>query len=97
VAESIQALREAPGFDRTLRATTERSFRLGHPLDVPVTIAWGEKDRLLWPRQARRAADEIPGARVVMLPGCGHIPTYDDPELVARVILEGSPESGALG
>jgi pimeloyl-ACP methyl ester carboxylesterase len=24
------------------------------------------------------------------LPNCGHIPTWDDPELVARVILEGT-------
>lgn len=93
VAESIQALADAQGFDATLRATTDRSFRLGRRLEVPLTIAWGEKDRLLVPRQAQRAAAELPGARVVMLPDCGHIPTYDDPELVARVILESSSES----
>jgi pimeloyl-ACP methyl ester carboxylesterase len=34
----------------------------------------------------------IPGARLVMLRGCGHVPTYDDPELVARVLLEGSAD-----
>jgi len=55
-----------------------------------VTIAWGTKDRLLLPRQARRAARSIPGARLVMLSGCGHVPTYDDPEQVARVLLDGS-------
>jgi pimeloyl-ACP methyl ester carboxylesterase len=89
VAGSIRALADSVGFDRTLRATTDRSFRHGRALGVPVTIAWGEKDRLLLPRQAKRAAAELPGARLVRLPGCGHIPTYDDPELVARVILEG--------
>jgi pimeloyl-ACP methyl ester carboxylesterase len=26
----------------------------------------------------------------VMLTGCGHVPTYDDPEQVARVLLDGS-------
>lgn len=90
VAESIRALADAPGFQNTLRSIGPQRFRSEPGLDVPVTIAWGEKDRLLPPRQAARAAAELPGARIVMLPGCGHIPTYDDPELVARVILEGS-------
>ena len=89
VAESIRALADSPGFTNTLAATTGARFRLGRPLEVPVTIAWGEHDRLLLPRQAQRAAAEIPNARIVPLPGCGHIPTYDDPELVARVVLEG--------
>jgi pimeloyl-ACP methyl ester carboxylesterase len=92
VAGSIRALADSAGFLRTLRATTDRSFRLGRPLGFPVTIAWGEKDRLLLPRQAQRAVAELPGARLVKLPGCGHIPTYDDPGLVARVILEGMTE-----
>jgi pimeloyl-ACP methyl ester carboxylesterase len=26
----------------------------------------------------------------VALPDCGHVPTWDDPELVARVVLEGT-------
>jgi hypothetical protein len=26
--------------------------------------------------------------------GCGHVPTYDDPEQVARVLLEGSAAAG---
>jgi pimeloyl-ACP methyl ester carboxylesterase len=27
---------------------------------------------------------------MLTLPGCGHLCTYDDPELVARVLIEGS-------
>jgi pimeloyl-ACP methyl ester carboxylesterase len=92
VAGSAMALANAAGFQPTLRATTERNFKHGRPLGVPVTIAWGEKDRLLLPRQAHRAAAELPGARVIRMPDCGHIPTYDHPELVARVILNGISE-----
>lgn len=55
-----------------------------------MTIAWGAKDRLLLPRQAKRAARVIPSARMVSLADCGHMPTYDDPDLVTRVLLEGS-------
>jgi pimeloyl-ACP methyl ester carboxylesterase len=60
------------------------------PHDVPVTIAWGSKDRLLSRRQALVAKGQLPDARFVLLRGCGHVPMTDDPELVARVLLEGS-------
>ena len=61
--------------------------RGGADVRPPATIAWGEKDRLLLPRQAGRARAAIPQARHVTLFGCGHVPTFDDPELVARTIL----------
>jgi pimeloyl-ACP methyl ester carboxylesterase len=60
------------------------------PADVPVTIAWGSKDRLLSPRQALVARRQLPAANYLLLPGCGHVPMTDDPELVADVLLRGS-------
>ncbi|MGZ4232718.1 MAG: alpha/beta fold hydrolase [Solirubrobacteraceae bacterium] len=89
-AASVRALAEAPWFDDTLPAVAEDRFANGEAIQVPVTIAWGAKDRLLLPRQGRRAVRMIPGARLVVLTGCGHVPTYDDPEQVARVLLDGS-------
>ncbi|MFF4222501.1 alpha/beta fold hydrolase [Streptomyces abikoensis] len=88
VAET-RALREATGFEATLAAG--RSLLYAHDvLDVPVTIAWGTRDRLLPRRQGVRAKKLIPGARLVRLPGCGHVPMNDDPALVARVALDTS-------
>lgn len=64
-------------------------------LEVPLTIAWAEHDRLLRTRPLRQGI--LPDAvRQLTLPGCGHIPTWDDPELVSRVILEGTVESEEL-
>ena len=40
--------------------------------------------------QASIARQRLPQARFVSLPGCGHVPMTDDPDLVARVLLEGS-------
>ncbi len=60
------------------------------PEPVPVTIAWGTKDRLLLPSQAAVAQRQLPQARYLSLPGCGHVPMTDDPALVAQVLLEGS-------
>ena len=57
---------------------------------IPVTIAWGTKDRLLLPRQALVAKARLPKARLVPLRGCGHVPMTDDPAQVAEVLLRGS-------
>jgi pimeloyl-ACP methyl ester carboxylesterase len=89
-AENTNALAHAPWFDETLPSLRPLDFPPDRAIGVPVTIAWGRKDRLLVPRQARRAARAIPRARVMMLHGCGHVPTWDDPDLVASVILEGA-------
>ena len=55
------------------------------------TIGWGTRDMLLIPRQGRRARRRMPRATHVWLRGCGHVPTWDDPEQVATVLLAGSP------
>ena len=89
-AANTRALAEAPWFDAMLPALRPFDFSGGERIAVPVTVAWGSKDRLLLPRQARRAARAIPRARVLMLRGCGHVPTWDDPEQVAQVLLDGA-------
>ncbi|KAF4409655.1 MULTISPECIES: alpha/beta fold hydrolase [Streptomyces] len=88
VAET-RALRDAPAFADTLAAGRGTLFTEDVP-GVPVTIGWGSRDRLLIPRQGVRAKKTIPGARLVRLTGCGHVPMNDDPALVARVLLDGS-------
>ncbi|GAB2964904.1 alpha/beta fold hydrolase [Streptomyces pseudoechinosporeus] len=88
VAETL-ALAHAQGFAETLRAGTAVQFTDDIP-GLPVTVAWGMRDRLLVRRQGVRAKYVIPRARLVRLPGCGHVPMNDDPALVARVILDTS-------
>ncbi|MEW2167585.1 alpha/beta fold hydrolase [Streptomyces sp. NPDC007084] len=88
VAETL-ALANAEAFTETLRAGTTVQFTDDIPA-LPVTVAWGTRDRLLVRRQGVRAKQIIPRARLVRLPGCGHVPMNDDPALVARVLLDGS-------
>jgi pimeloyl-ACP methyl ester carboxylesterase len=85
-AADMRAMAGAPWFDDTLPTITP--FDAPDGIAVPTTIAWGAKDRLLLPRQAERARAMLPSATIVMLPGCGHVPTWDDPALVTRVLLE---------
>jgi pimeloyl-ACP methyl ester carboxylesterase len=87
LAATFGGLAAAPGFWATRRhALAWRCPPVG-TLPAPVTIAWGDKDRLLLHGpQARRARERLPGATHVTLDGCGHLPTWDDPARVAAVI-----------
>ncbi len=58
-------------------------------IDCPVRIAWGTRDRVLPLAHCRdRFRQLVPEAEYVDLDGLGHVPMWDDPELVARTILD---------
>ena len=90
-----QARGDVAGFaaaGEAMRAVFAGSMRFTAPVpdDVPVTIAWGTSDRVLPASNVRVARRQLPRARFVPLPGCGHVPMTDDPDLVARIVLAGS-------
>jgi pimeloyl-ACP methyl ester carboxylesterase len=89
VVAETRALRDATGFQQTLAAGRgPEALFAGEITDIPVTVAWGDRDRLLLRRQGVRAKQLLPGARLVRLRGCGHVPMNDDPATVARVISD---------
>jgi len=58
-------------------------------ISCPVLLAWGMKDRILpVGRYSQRLRELLPAAEWVELPGLGHVPMADDPELVTRTITE---------
>lgn len=58
-------------------------------IKVPITLAWAEYDALVRNKPLPRGV--LPKrVEQVVLPGCGHVPTWDDPDLVARVVLAGA-------
>lgn len=78
---------DAPGYEGANRAMRTHVFDpAGYP-EIPVTLAWGVLDAIVGPPRPERRP---PGARFVVLAGVGHTPTWDDPELVAATLLEGS-------
>lgn len=74
----------------TLRGLFKQAYGFDAEIspDVPVTIAWSARDRVLFPGEARRAQRMIPHASVFTLENCGHVPMIDDPELVAATIRD---------
>ena len=92
-AAESRAFADAPGLPGVMRDAHTGSYRWREPPPVPLTVAWGDRDRLLLPRQAERARRRFPDARHVWLEGCGHGPQWDDPGQTAAVLLAGSEES----
>ena len=66
------------------------------PLDVPVTIAWAGRDLVLPPWQADVAREVLPQAEHITMRGVGHVPMWDAPKHVARVLLRGSAPVAAV-
>jgi pimeloyl-ACP methyl ester carboxylesterase len=85
--ESSRNLAESAAFTNTVATLTRDRFRDADQVRVPVTLLWGTRDLVLFPWQAKRAVRELPNARLVPLPGAGHVPTWDDPDAIVRELL----------
>jgi pimeloyl-ACP methyl ester carboxylesterase len=83
-----RAMRDSVAFKPT--AAAGKRYHCRAVPTVPMTIAWGKRDRVLLPRQAAIARRRLPRAVHISLPGCGHVPMGDNPELIVEVILRGS-------
>ena len=58
------------------------------PLPCPITIAWSGNDALLpVARYEKNVRERLPQATFKVLPDVGHVPVFDDPDLVARTTL----------
>jgi pimeloyl-ACP methyl ester carboxylesterase len=88
--ESVRMFDQTTILDDLFAASQNDQFAGGDVIDVPVTIAFGTRDWLL-NRRTSQFSDQLPtSARWIELKGCGHVPMWDDPELVARTVLEGT-------
>ena len=75
----------AENWDRALWELTQASRPLGLPerldeLSMPVLVITGDDDRIVPTEQSVRLAGEIPGAELVVIPNCGHVPHEECPE-----------------
>ncbi|MEU6642026.1 alpha/beta fold hydrolase [Saccharomonospora sp. NPDC046836] len=59
--------------------------------DVPVLVIVGEQDAVTPPDAARAMAEALPSARLVEIPGAGHLTPLEAPDRVAGAILDWLP------
>jgi pimeloyl-ACP methyl ester carboxylesterase len=86
----IEAAWRCDAFDGVMQAMTrEPAPQPMDPLPCPIRLVWGTADRMLpIGRYSDRWRRMLPGAEWVELDGAGHCPMFDDPDGVARAILE---------
>jgi pimeloyl-ACP methyl ester carboxylesterase len=53
---------------------------------LPTLIVWGEDDRMIPSGHGAAAADLIPGCRFELIPGAGHYPHEDSPDLFVSLV-----------
>jgi pimeloyl-ACP methyl ester carboxylesterase len=86
-ADLVTAWLATPAYAAANAEMRANVFKAAARVEVPVAIAWGQRDRLVGrPSRTRRP----PGSRYLEMPGWGHTPTWDDPEGVARFLLGAS-------
>ncbi len=70
-------------------------------INVKALVLGGAEDTPDFPERAKHIADTIPGAELVLLPGLGHVPHIQAPEVFNAALLkflkEGAPASTATG
>jgi pimeloyl-ACP methyl ester carboxylesterase len=81
-ARLVRSYLTSTGYEGANAAMREAVFSGFVDIRVPVTLAWGDLDRIV-----RKPRETMPEWRTLMLHGCGHIPTWDDPGQVARALL----------
>jgi len=85
--QALQDFANAPGFDDTLEII-KPVYGL-ETLEIPITIAFGRLDWILVGDQQK--GSRLPAQTKRLRPwGWGHVPMWDDPAGVAKVILEGT-------
>ncbi len=89
--QRIRAYANGPGFDSANAEMRASVFAGFDQIPVPVTLAWGEYDRLVRPPSTPPAV-----TRTVLLTNCGHVPTWDDPAQVAALIRGSTTNAAGL-
>ena len=55
---------------------------------IPTHVVWGENDRLFPPVYGETWAKAIAGARLTVIPRCGHLPIQEQPDIFAAAVAE---------
>jgi pimeloyl-ACP methyl ester carboxylesterase len=57
-------------------------------LQCPTLILWGESDKILGTKDARRLQSAIPRSELIWVADCGHVPHLEKPDFTADAIVD---------
>ena len=75
----------AAGWRAHFRAIRGQRFTGGSRIDVPITVVFGDRERIL-PAKAQRREELPDHTRWEMWPDCGHVLPWDAPDRIAELI-----------
>ncbi|MBB4931672.1 pimeloyl-ACP methyl ester carboxylesterase [Lipingzhangella halophila] len=79
--------RQISGYPEGRRHTDELRERYG-TITIPVLVCWGEDDTWIPLERGRELASRIPGARLRIIPGAGHLVQEDRPAELTAALLD---------
>lgn len=84
---TMMTRQSAAGYATTCAAIRDADFSdVLETISVPVLCVVGDQDGSTPPDVVKATADRIPGARLEVIEGCGHIPCVEQPEDLADLL-----------
>ncbi len=71
-----------------IRSSSRGYENLLEKIRAPALVLWGKEDRLLPPEEGFRLSSDLAGARLLVLPGIGHLPQEEAPEEFSRAVSQ---------
>lgn len=92
IRQSMQG-RSGVGYNRAMKGCIKSLFEQGDPsiissIQAPTLVLAGEDDVMTPVPTQKALADAIPGARLEIIPGAGHMSPMENPQLWNRLALE---------
>lgn len=57
-------------------------------IQTPTLVLWGEKDKLILPGDALKFKRDLPNNKTLLLPGLGHVPMEESPEVIVPLVAD---------
>jgi pimeloyl-ACP methyl ester carboxylesterase len=57
-------------------------------IDCPLLLVWGERDRMVFTTGAERVLRTVDYSDIEVIPGCGHCPQVEVPDVLAALLLD---------
>ncbi len=99
------ARKNSSGLARLMQGLTRSEVPEARRPLIPVMLLWGENDLVAPLRAGEQIRDNIPGARLMIITECGHLPQVEVPDVISEQIRyfvqnfdrqSGLPASGPL-
>jgi pimeloyl-ACP methyl ester carboxylesterase len=93
IFEGYQQPLQVENWDKALWELTVSSRESGlaervSEFDLPILVITGDDDRIVPTEQSLRLAEELPNAKLAIIPQCGHVPHEECPAVFMQAVTD---------